>query len=114
MNLVAPDRQDRGVPLVCHALDQFLSSDWRGPAADRRPTDSGRNRTGSFWGFRVGKQTLSYLRPETRDGALEYYGDARALQGHWRDAFVKYDQALSQAPGWQGLKQARDLGAKRL
>ena len=44
---------------------------------------------------------------------LKAWGDVLAKQAHWREALVKYDQALKYAPDWAALKEARGAAAKQ-
>ena len=45
---------------------------------------------------------------------LKYWGDALSRQGKWKDAQDRYAEALTYAPGWLALRQARaGAAAKR-
>ncbi len=44
---------------------------------------------------------------------LKAWGDVLAKQDHWSDAVAKYDEALTYAPNWVALKQARDAAAAK-
>jgi len=43
---------------------------------------------------------------------LKVWGDVLASQGHRREAYLKYDEALEYAPNWQLLRQAHEALAK--
>jgi len=43
---------------------------------------------------------------------LKAWGDVLAKQGHPNEALAKYDEALTYAPHWAGLKEARASVAK--
>jgi len=43
---------------------------------------------------------------------LKGWGDALGRQGQWRAALAKYDEALTDAPAWKELRQARDAAAR--
>lgn len=44
---------------------------------------------------------------------LKAWGDLLARAGRWKEALVKYDEALRYAPAWTELRQARDAAAQR-
>jgi tetratricopeptide (TPR) repeat protein len=43
---------------------------------------------------------------------LKAWGDVLVKQGHTKEAFIKYDDALKYAPNWKQLKEAREAVAK--
>jgi len=45
---------------------------------------------------------------------LKAWGDLLARQGRWRQALVKYDDAMKYAPAWTQLHEARRIAAKGL
>jgi tetratricopeptide (TPR) repeat protein len=44
---------------------------------------------------------------------LKAWGDLLALQGNWKSALAKYNEALKFAPNWAALKQARVKAVKK-
>jgi tetratricopeptide (TPR) repeat protein len=44
---------------------------------------------------------------------LKAWGDVLMRQGKTKEAIAKYDEALSYAPNWQQLKEAREAAAKQ-
>jgi len=45
--------------------------------------------------------------------ALKAWGDVLAKQGHTKEALAKYDRALTYAPDWQQLQEARAAAARQ-
>ena len=58
-------------------------------------------------------QTAHQKGPHFAD-PLKGWGDALARQGQWNEALAKYNEALTAAPAWQALRQARDEAAKHV
>jgi tetratricopeptide (TPR) repeat protein len=61
----------------------------------------------------VRELSLAHAKGPHFADALKVWGDVLAKQGHWSDALAKYDEALTYAPDWVALKQARDAAASK-
>jgi len=55
--------------------------------------------------------TASAKAPHFAD-PLKAWGDLLAREGQWKLALAKYDEALTYAPAWTQLHQARDAAAR--
>lgn len=70
-------------------------------------------RHGDFVGAQAKLAAAHQRGPHWAD-PLKASGEILAGQGRWKDALVKYDEAVTWAPAWTALRQARAAAAKRV